>query len=102
MRSTLFKRGFSSLLVVQFFGAANDNILKQVLIFMVGTGIWKATLGEMITKAVDDALEGAAKKAKRTDSGLEQIITRAARGVTVHKWGKKPVLTVLITRLEDD
>lgn len=46
MTSTLFKRGFASLLVVQFFGAANDNILKQVLIFMVGTGIWKAALGE--------------------------------------------------------
>ena len=63
---------------------------------------WKATLDEMITKAVDDALEGAAKKAKRTDSGLEQLITRAARGVAVHHWGKKPVMTVLITRLEDD
>ena len=63
---------------------------------------WKATLDEMITKAVDDALEGAAKKAKRTDSALEQLITRAARGVAVHHWGKKPVMTVLITRLEDD
>jgi ribonuclease J len=56
----------------------------------------------MITKAVDDALEGAPKKAKRTDSALEQLITRAARGVAVRHWGKKPVMTVLITRLEDD
>ena len=63
---------------------------------------WKAALDEMIARAVDDALEGAAKKAKRTDAALEQLITRAARGVAVHHWGKKPVMTVLITRLEDD
>ena len=63
---------------------------------------WKAALDEMIARAVDDALEGAAKKAKRTDSALEQLITRAVRGVAVHHWGKKPVMTVLITRLEDD
>ena len=63
---------------------------------------WKAALDKMIARAVDDALEGAAKKAKRTDSALEQLITRAARGVAVHHWGKKPVMTVLITRLEDE
>jgi ribonuclease J len=56
----------------------------------------------MIARAVDDALEGAPKKAKRTDSAVEQLVTRAARGVAAHHWGKKPVMTVLITRLEDD
>ena len=40
MKSNLVKRGFLALLVTQFFGAANDNVLKQVLIFMVGTGVW--------------------------------------------------------------
>ncbi len=45
MKSNLVKRGFVSLLVTQFFGAANDNILKQVLIFMVGTGLWAGALG---------------------------------------------------------
>jgi MFS family permease len=39
-------RGFVSLLGVSFFGAANDNILKQVLTFMVATGIWAGSLGE--------------------------------------------------------
>ena len=47
------------------------------------------------------ALEGAPKKAKRTDQGLEEIISRTSRGVAVRHWGKKPVMTILITRLED-
>ncbi|HUS55264.1 MAG TPA: ribonuclease J [Thermohalobaculum sp.] len=62
---------------------------------------WKGTLDELIAKAVDDALEGAPKKAKRTDEGLEEIISRTSRGVAVRHWGKKPVMTILITRLED-
>jgi MFS family permease len=43
--SNLFKRGFMSLIATQFFGAANDNILKGVLIFMVVDGAWSETLG---------------------------------------------------------
>lgn len=46
MKSNLVKRGFLSLLVTQFFGAANDNVLKQVLTFMIATGIWSQGLGE--------------------------------------------------------
>ncbi len=47
MTSNLFKRGFLSLIVTQFFGAMNDNILKVVLSFMViGGGIWDGSLGE--------------------------------------------------------
>jgi MFS family permease len=37
--------GFLALLGVSFFGAANDNVLKQVLTFMVATGIWAGALG---------------------------------------------------------
>lgn len=62
---------------------------------------WHAPLDEMVAEAVDDAIEGAAKKAKRTDKGLEEIITRAARAEVIRHWGKKPVTTVVITRLED-
>ena len=37
----LFSKGFSSLLIVSFFGAANDNILKQFLTLMVVVGgVW--------------------------------------------------------------
>ena len=42
---TLFNRAYTSLLATQFFGAANDNILKQVLTFMVATGIWSGRFG---------------------------------------------------------
>lgn len=40
-----WNRGFLSLLSTQFLGAANDNILKQVVIFMVTTGgAWYLTV----------------------------------------------------------
>ena len=45
MKSKIFKRGFLSLIITQFFGAANDNILKMVLIYMVIDGAWKGELG---------------------------------------------------------
>jgi acyl-[acyl-carrier-protein]-phospholipid O-acyltransferase/long-chain-fatty-acid--[acyl-carrier-protein] ligase len=43
----LFTRGFVSLLGVSLFGAANDNILKQILTYMVALGgLWENWLGE--------------------------------------------------------
>lgn len=39
-------RGFASLVVTQFPGAVNDNILKGVLIYMVIDGSWTGRLGE--------------------------------------------------------
>ncbi|MCA9176420.1 MAG: MFS transporter [Planctomycetales bacterium] len=42
----LLSPGYLSLLGTQFFGAANDNILKQCLTFMVATGIWSGSLAE--------------------------------------------------------
>ncbi len=45
MKSNLLKRGYLSLIFTQFFGAANDNILKMVLTFMVINGAWKGQLG---------------------------------------------------------
>ncbi|MDA7910298.1 MFS transporter, partial [bacterium] len=42
----LFNRGLSSLLSISFLGATNDNILKQILIFMViAGGVWVNALG---------------------------------------------------------
>ena len=38
--------GFWSLAMSQFFGAANDNILKVVLVFTVLFGVWSGELGE--------------------------------------------------------
>jgi len=43
----LFRRGYLGLLVTQFLGAANDNVLRATLIFMlVGGGLWQHELGE--------------------------------------------------------
>jgi len=43
----LANRGFISLLVTQFFGVVNDNLLKQVLTFgLAMAGVWKGALGE--------------------------------------------------------
>ena len=45
-KGKLFTPGFTSLLGVSFFGAANDNLLKQVLILMVvAGGLWVNRLG---------------------------------------------------------
>lgn len=46
MTSNLFKRGFLSLIVMQFFGAMNDNVIKGVLTFMVIDGAWAGQLGD--------------------------------------------------------
>ncbi len=45
VKSNLVKRGFLSLMATQFFGAANDNILKTVLTYMVVDGAWRGELG---------------------------------------------------------
>ena len=42
----LLNRGYLSLVATQFLGAANDNILKHCLTFMVATGIWSGSLAE--------------------------------------------------------
>ena len=38
-------RGFAALVVTQFLGAVNDNILKGILIYMVIDGSWSGRLG---------------------------------------------------------
>ena len=45
MKSNLLKPGYLSLVFTQFFGAANDNILKMVLTYMVIDGAWAGRLG---------------------------------------------------------
>ncbi len=45
MKSNIIDRGFLSLVWTQFFGAANDNVLKGVLVFMIIDGVWKGQLG---------------------------------------------------------
>lgn len=46
MKTKILRGGFLSLLATQFFGAANDNILKGVLTYMViEGGTWEGKLG---------------------------------------------------------
>ena len=45
-QSSLLGRAFLSLLTTQFFGAANDNLLKTVIVFMVLDGVWNGQLGD--------------------------------------------------------
>ena len=40
------RRGLTALLIAQFMGAANDNILKTLLGFAVVRGMWEGKLGE--------------------------------------------------------
>ncbi len=47
MKRHLFNRGFLSLTATQFFGAANDNVLKSVLALAVALqGVWSNALGD--------------------------------------------------------
>lgn len=41
----LFNAGFIGLIVTQFFGAMNDNVLKMILTYMVIQGAWSGDLG---------------------------------------------------------
>ena len=43
----LANRGFLSLVITQFFGVVNDNLLKQVLTFgLAAAGVWGGVLGD--------------------------------------------------------
>jgi len=41
----IFTKGYSALLVAQFFGACNDNVLKQLIALQVVGGIWRDQMG---------------------------------------------------------
>ncbi|MEM9060779.1 MAG: ribonuclease J [Pseudomonadota bacterium] len=60
-----------------------------------------APLDEMIAAEIDDEIDGAPRKTRRTESGIEELAARAIRRVTGRVWGKRPVVTVIVTRLED-
>ncbi len=63
---------------------------------------WPDPLETMIAEAVDNAVERAPKVKRRSDESLEELASIAARRVASKYWGKKPVTTVLVTRLEEE
>jgi ribonuclease J len=62
---------------------------------------WTTPLNEMIAEAVDDAIEDMPAKARRADAGIEEVARRAIRRIAGKQWGKRPIVTVLISRLEE-
>lgn len=61
---------------------------------------WPASLEDMLYDEIDGAVEGMPKR-KRADAAIEEAVGRAVRRVCGRRWGKKPMVQVLITRLED-
>ncbi len=59
-------------------------------------------LSDLIATEVDRAMDRAGGKEKATDAGVEALVTRVARKLCMDRWGKKPVATVIVTRLEDE
>ncbi|MEM7060296.1 MAG: ribonuclease J [Pseudomonadota bacterium] len=59
-------------------------------------------LADIMSEEIDDAIEGAPRKTRRTDSGLEELAARAIRRVAGEHWGKRPVVSVIVTRLQED
>ncbi len=62
---------------------------------------WPAPLEDLIYDAVDEAVEKAPRK-QRSDEQLEEIAARAVRRICARWWGKKPVVTTLVSRLEEE
>ena len=60
-----------------------------------------ADLETAIAEAVDDAIDGAPKRTLATDSGAEEIVAKAVRQVCNRYWGKRPVVSVIVSRLAE-
>ena len=63
---------------------------------------WSAPLDQMIGEAIDLTIDDSPKKSLRTDGGVEEIAGRAIRRMTGRHWGKRPVVSVIVTRLEEE
>lgn len=62
---------------------------------------WTAPLDEMLGEAVDLAIEDAPAKTLRSDQSVEELAGRAIRRGCMRLWGKRPIVSVIVTRLED-
>ncbi|MEM6487526.1 MAG: ribonuclease J [Pseudomonadota bacterium] len=62
---------------------------------------WPRPLEAMVVQAVDRALDDASPKQLKSDGGVEDACVRAVRRVAAKRLGKKPLVTVMIHRLED-
>ena len=88
MQELLRNRGFLALAGSQFFGAVNDNVLKQLLTFMViAGGLWEGRLGEGGQGIVGLAFT------------LPFILLSAVAGQCADRWSKR-TLTIVVRASE--
>lgn len=62
----------------------------------------RAPLGDEIEEALATAADRFDRKTLRDDSAIEEALRRAVRQVTLDEIGKKPEVTVIVSRLTDD
>lgn len=63
---------------------------------------WPSPLEEMIEEVVDEAVEALSPKERRSDKQIEDIASAACRRLCEKRWGKKPEVTCIVIRLEED
>jgi ribonuclease J len=59
-------------------------------------------LGDEIEEALGAAIERADRKTLRDDAKIEEALRRVVRNVSMDEIGKKPEVTVIVSRLLDD
>ncbi|PQO24517.1 MBL fold hydrolase [Rhodobacteraceae bacterium WD3A24] len=83
----------------------NDEPLGEAWAELMGlpeTGRSGAALIERIEAELTRLIEGAGRKLMRDDDKLNQTLRRAARQVCLEEIGKKPEVTVVVSRLLDE
>ena len=68
---------------------------------MDGAG-WPQPLEEMVEVAVDEAMDAMSPKERRSDKQIEEVAAAACRRICDKRWGKKPEVTVVLVRLEEE
>ncbi|MEL6317006.1 MAG: ribonuclease J [Pseudomonadota bacterium] len=63
---------------------------------------WPSPLDEMIADAVDAAVERMKPKERRSDQQIEEVASAACRRLCDKRWGKKPEVTAMVIRLEEE
>lgn len=61
-----------------------------------------APLDELIAERLDSAVANASAKELRSDTRLQELAQRVTRKVCMEVWGKKPVVSVLVSRLDEE
>lgn len=63
---------------------------------------WPAPLEELIADAVDESVEKLKRRDRESDSQIEDVVLAAARRVCERYWKKKPEMSALVVRLEEE